>query len=43
MASWAATHYEDVAASRAAHERSGVGREKTHGASPRPTGSAVTS
>ncbi|MDN4599041.1 winged helix-turn-helix transcriptional regulator [Leifsonia virtsii] len=43
MASWAATHYEDVAASRAAHERSGVGREKAHGASPRPTGSAVTS
>ncbi len=30
MASWAATHYEDVAASRAAHERTGVGREKAH-------------
>jgi DNA-binding HxlR family transcriptional regulator len=32
LASWAATHYEEVAASRAAHERSGVGREKAHGA-----------
>lgn len=31
MALWAATHHEDVAASREAHERSGVGREKTHG------------
>lgn len=32
MAAWAATHHEDVAASRAVHERSGVGREKAHGA-----------
>jgi len=31
MALWAATHYEEVAASRVTHERSGVGREKTHG------------
>lgn len=43
MASWAATHYEEVAASRAVHEHSGVGREKAHGALARPTGSAVTS
>lgn len=32
MASWAATHYEEVAANRRAHERSGVGRQKAHGA-----------
>jgi len=31
MALWAATHYEEVAASRVIHERSGVGPEKTHG------------
>lgn len=29
MALWAATHHEAVAASRATHERTGVGREKT--------------
>ncbi len=28
MASWAVAHHDKVAASRAAHERSGVGREK---------------
>lgn len=43
LASWAATHHQEVAAIRAAHERTGVGREKTHGArtqadpSPAPT------
>jgi DNA-binding HxlR family transcriptional regulator len=31
MASWAATHHDEVAANRAAHERSGVGRDKAHG------------
>ncbi len=29
LAGWAATHHEEVAASRARHERTGVGREKT--------------
>ena len=31
MALWAATHHQNVAASRAIHERSGVGREKAQG------------
>jgi DNA-binding HxlR family transcriptional regulator len=29
---WAATHYREVSANRTAHERSGVGRQKAHGA-----------
>lgn len=29
LAGWAASHHEDVAASRRAHELTGVGREKT--------------
>lgn len=34
LAAWAATHHEDVAASRRAHEATGVGREKTRSAAP---------
>lgn len=33
LATWAVTYHEEVAASRAAHARSGVGREKAHAAS----------
>jgi DNA-binding HxlR family transcriptional regulator len=33
LAAWAATHHEEVAASRRVHEQTGVGREKTRGAS----------
>ena len=36
MAAWAAAHHEEVAASRAAHERSGVGREKVRRSAPTP-------
>ncbi|NYD85759.1 winged helix-turn-helix transcriptional regulator [Cellulomonas oligotrophica] len=42
LAAWAATHHEQVAASRAAHARSGVGREKTRHALARPTGPATS-
>ncbi|TQL70706.1 HxlR family transcriptional regulator [Nocardioides albertanoniae] len=34
LAAWAATHHEDVAANRRAHEQTGVGREKARTTSP---------
>lgn len=42
LAAWAATHHEQAAARRAAHARSGVGREKTRHALGRPKGPATS-
>ena len=40
LAEWAATHHEDVAASRLRHEETGVGRQKARGAASDATTAA---